>query len=72
MVKIVNLSGAYISTDDLAALNGWTYSYVSRLAKEGKIPGAIKFGRDYLIPCHPETGDVQINTKYTRTKSKTE
>lgn len=43
----------YLSVPQAAGLLGWDDSYVRRLARDGRIPGAIRAGRDWLIPDPP-------------------
>ncbi|BAZ19514.1 hypothetical protein NIES4073_03840 (plasmid) [Kalymmatonema gypsitolerans NIES-4073] len=67
---MLTLQGNYLTTKELAKQKGFDDAYIRMLAIKGKIPGAVKVGREWIFPCHPDTGEVQINTKYTRTKPK--
>lgn len=40
----------FMTTTEAAALTGKTALAVRRLAREHKVPGAVKIGRDWLIP----------------------
>jgi excisionase family DNA binding protein len=40
----------FISTQEAAEKWGITESFVRRMARQGRIPGALKRGRDWWIP----------------------
>jgi excisionase family DNA binding protein len=40
----------YVNVPKAADMLGYGQQHVRRLAEDGKLPGAKKFGRDYLIP----------------------
>jgi len=67
---MLTLQGTYLTTKEVAEQKGFEDAYIRNLAIKGKIPGAVKIGRDWIFPCHPVTGEVQINTKFTITKPK--
>ena len=55
------LNGVYATVTEAVKILGFNESYIRRLLKEGKVRGAVKTGRDWLIPVID--GEIKIRTK---------
>lgn len=40
----------YITAREAAKKFGFEYTYMTRLLNEGRVPGALKWQRDWLVP----------------------
>jgi excisionase family DNA binding protein len=55
------LNGDYATVSEAVEILGVNQAYVRRVLQQGRVSGAVKIGRDWLIPVI--NGQIQINKK---------